>query len=527
LLLVLLQWLLSIRWPGLADLGPAVQGLGGILALLFVLIRKFSGSLNSLAEKFANLKQAVDAEITRATVAETENVMAAEHELAASAAKVEKAKTLVQATGELVVAALKEYAEETGTPRLRRFVRARAGAEGYGKHLGLVSTIRKDFEELESLMLRKDEEPAEHLEQARKQYEARVHALIEQAGEELEKDERDQLLQTAESARAVPIPATMEFRRIVLYIDDLDRCEPDKVVEVLQAVNMLLSFQLFVVMVAVDARWLSRSLEKRYPDFFGLLKASTGRNNTEAHHQAFEEPDEKKRIRGALRATAADYLEKIFQIPYWVPPMRPKASAALVNDLVASDRITAAAVPAPRQPKTPPQPGEVIVPADEDEQVRTSQSVPPALGLTNDEIETLAALSPFLGGSPRRARRFVNVYRVAKASLTPDEITQLERVDHRALATQLAIATGAPNAFGGWIEACAVKTDGKIAEFVPELTDDETEAHNIRGAWNWFRAQPSERVSPMDLLVAQSDRAARFSFVVPRRTFETEAPSQK
>jgi hypothetical protein len=71
--------------------------------------------------------------------------------------------------------------------------------------------------------------------------------------------------------RDVQLSQAMEFHRIVLYIDDLDRCEPAKVVEVLQAVNMLLTFQLFVVMVAVDARWLSRSLEKQYPEFFGLM----------------------------------------------------------------------------------------------------------------------------------------------------------------------------------------------------------------------------------------------------------------
>jgi len=50
----------------------------------------------------------------------------------------------------------------------------------------------------------------------------------------------------------------LPFKRIVLYIDDGDRCPPDKVVEVLQAVHMLLAFRLFV---AVDVRWVATSLE--------------------------------------------------------------------------------------------------------------------------------------------------------------------------------------------------------------------------------------------------------------------------
>ena len=47
---------------------------------------------------------------------------------------------------------------------------------------------------------------------------------------------------------------TRPIERIVLYIDDLDRCPPERVVEVLQAVHLLLAFELFVVVVAVDAR---------------------------------------------------------------------------------------------------------------------------------------------------------------------------------------------------------------------------------------------------------------------------------
>ena len=48
--------------------------------------------------------------------------------------------------------------------------------------------------------------------------------------------------------------------RIVLYIDDLDRCRDEQVVQVLEAVHLLLAFDLFVVVVGVDVRWLEGSL---------------------------------------------------------------------------------------------------------------------------------------------------------------------------------------------------------------------------------------------------------------------------
>ncbi len=516
----------------LAEVGRGFEALGGLLTMLAVLIHSFSGRLKSLTDKFTRLKQRIEAEITIATQAERQAATDAAAKVAQSMAEVEKAKTLVQATGEQVVAALKEYAEETGTLRLRRFVRARAGAEGYGKHLGLVSTIRKDFEQLQSLMLKKaNEEPPEHLEQARKHYEARVKDLIKEAGDALETTERDQLTETAKSIRDFVIPEGMAFRRIVLYIDDLDRCEPDKVVEVLQAVNMLLSFQLFVVIVAVDARWLSRSLETRYPDFFGVADVKDSEN---PESKADEKANGRRNERGTERATAADYLEKIFQIPYWVPPMNSQTSVALVGDLVAADRIAEPTVARGKQEDNQSQKEkgdqerkEEGTPEEEDSQQESMAPPSRALGLTRQEIETLTALSPFLGGSPRRARRFVNVYRVAKASLTPSEVKKLEDDEHGALATQFAIATGAPNAFAVWVKTCELAQSEPlkdtpegdlIARHVGALAIDEAERQNIAGALEKFRAMPGGNDDVLKKLAAQEARASQFSFVVPRKT---------
>ena len=39
-----------------------------------------------------------------------------------------------------------------------------------------------------------------------------------------------------------------------LKIDDLDRCPPEKVADVLQAVHLFLNFPLFIIMVCVDER---------------------------------------------------------------------------------------------------------------------------------------------------------------------------------------------------------------------------------------------------------------------------------
>ena len=111
--------------------------------------------------------------------------------------------------------------------------------------------------------------------------------------------------------------AIQPFDRIVLYVDDLDRCRPDHVVAMLEAVHLLLALDLFVAVVAVDARWLTRSLEVHYKDLLG----------TEEH-----EDD-----RGLRVSTPQGYLEKIFQITYALGPMDPRRFSDYVRFLAANE----------------------------------------------------------------------------------------------------------------------------------------------------------------------------------------------
>ena len=100
---------------------------------------------------------------------------------------------------------------------------------------------------------------------------------------------------TGEAEAEVP-----RIDRIVLYIDDLDRCSETKVVQVLEAVHLLLAFEFFVVIVAVDPRWLRLALASHYEKQLASIND--------------DEPD-------PLRPTVSDYVEKIFQIPFLVRPL--------------------------------------------------------------------------------------------------------------------------------------------------------------------------------------------------------------
>ena len=148
---------------------------------------------------------------------------------------VEKREQLAQAVAEEQAAQheVERHEKELAELRdkglqLQRFVRERAASSDYRSRLGVISQVRRDFEQLVDLLPGDKPAGAEQ-----------VAAVA------------------AEVARRVP-----EVERIVLFIDDLDRRPPPKVVEVLQAVHLLLAFKLFVVVVGVDSQWLERSLKR-------------------------------------------------------------------------------------------------------------------------------------------------------------------------------------------------------------------------------------------------------------------------
>ncbi|GLZ39076.1 P-loop NTPase fold protein [Actinokineospora sp. NBRC 105648] len=195
--------------------------------------------------------------------------------------------------------------------------------------------------------------------------------------------------------------ATPVLDRIVLYIDDLDRCAPSRVVEVLHAVNLLMSVPLFVVVVALDPPQLFRALREHH-----RRTARTSREH---------------------RDLALGLLDKIFTLGYAVRPVGNRAETyllSLVDDMelepAAARTETAPAVGAPGTPAEPaasrPASARPVPAAPAPVAAARSWRVPDVgLRITEPEVALLTALSPLLSG-PRAIKRLMNVYRLILVS---------------------------------------------------------------------------------------------------------------
>jgi hypothetical protein len=281
---------------------------------------------------------------------------------------------------------------------LSTFLTQRIRSDEYLQHLGLITTIREDFKLLQEKL----------------------------DAQNMSKD-----------------LAYNEVGRIILYIDDLDRCPPNKVMEVLQAVHLLLAYPLFVVVVGVDPRWLVSSLEAT---MVNLDKNKGGIHDSDL-----------------MPATPQDFMEKIFQIPFGLRPMTETGFSAMINGLLTPEISTGNIIPDAQMPSSPslqPKTGETPVEkvtsgqqysakernAETSSESRSDQrttfdSATTAQPQTNteDEYEIIeesmrikewetrfaTELFHFIS-SPRAIKRFSNIYRLLKTGVIAEQLTAFE-----------------------------------------------------------------------------------------------------
>jgi hypothetical protein len=363
-----------------------------------------------------------------------------------------------------------EAAELQPGRRLQRFIEQRFQAGDYRQHLGLVSLIRRDFETLSRLLRERKDLPVD---------------------------------------------------RIVLFIDDLDRCPTDRVCQVLEAIHLILAFELFVVVVGVDVRWVATSLQKRYAGLLQGRVSTIGPNKEDL-------------------AAPEDYLEKIFQIPFWINALQQEGSRALVAAMLA--KYPANPPPAPGQGgegspgSSPISPGAPAAPVPSTLETATSSSgaatsgtpsqkeAAPAAPLNDDfksvpitltegERKFILELSQFGGTSPRRLKRFINLYRVIKSTLTQKEIDAFltgsgEDGDYRLVMVLLAVMTGSPSAGGGILRGLQLP-GATLQSVLKDLNKDSCEEHrSCMGAFAQLRSryddlQSSERMRQWASIVAR------------------------
>jgi predicted KAP-like P-loop ATPase len=98
-------------------------------------------------------------------------------------------------------------------------------------------------------------------------------------------------------------------KKIVVFIDDLDRCAPDKILEILESTKVFLDIKGFVYVLGLNYDVVVQAIDQKYKD---------------------------------LGINGGDYLEKILQIPFRIPDWNVPERGKCIEDLIKNDKIDSA-----------------------------------------------------------------------------------------------------------------------------------------------------------------------------------------
>lgn len=478
---------------GLRDAAAIATAAVAILGTAAKWLREKTVWLGGQLDRVDAARRRVDDEVERLTAVQRAEREAAEADLADAVSQRDLQREKVAALRNEARQYRDHLATITPTRVLADLIVDRHGSGDYEKHLGLMATVRNDFERISRQLLVDNE------------------AVL--TFDTLEQEERE---------------AAIRINRIVLYIDDLDRCEPSVVAQVLQAVHLLLAYPLFVVVVGVDARWIRRALVKEMPTLLGDPSGS---------------------VEGA---TPEDYLEKIFQIPYWLQPLDRSKVDRLLDGLVgtAADLERPATADEPSGGEPPPpvdavatadRPDGVAAPAGaRSEQVAGSADLNPVgLRITADERSFMAHLAPLLDRSPRAVKRFVNVYRLVKV-VSPDpwafEEDRGPASLYRAAQLLLALATSRPTV-AEWLLDRLVGAGADLPATLDELANrhrvgggeaDTERPEEVDQFLAWLASDPAAPVRSLALTAVRevAPDVVRFSFLRSPAALDGNAAAQ-
>ena len=223
----------------------------------------------------------------------------------------------------------------------------------------------------------------------------------------------------ADVQRVLDLVAT-DKRPVIVFVDDLDRCSPGTVVQVIEAINLFLAgeYPNAIFVAAMEPEMVAAHIEAAYEDLAYALKTA-GVAETQAANLGWK------------------FLEKIVQLPLTLPAMEPGGTisyfASLFPASLASPDIVEVAASEPdvqkrlrelsgtslteavQMSQSPPEQNDQTssaASAMSAEAQALRQVIDQQLTIDNDEVKGIIdQVSPWLAANPREMKRFVNVFR--------------------------------------------------------------------------------------------------------------------
>ena len=260
-----------------------------------------------------------------------------------------------------------------------------------------------------------------------------------------------------------------DYKAIIVYIDDLDRCKPEKIIDCLEAVKLFVNVKRTAFVIGADQRIIEYAINRQYPI-----------------QQQKEE----------ISSPFSDYLEKLIQLPYKIPKLSQSEQRTYLNLLLCQRSLTNANFNEVHKKYLEYRKSEKYA-------EYTLEKIKADAGAT--DFSSVAFMEPvipliteFLNGNPRQLKRFMNTLdvRIQLADVAgfhevkPEILAKLMILEYNSLhRSRFEDLYKRQKEAGGFLAIEQVEKEAKEKDeiTIPEWKENWASQYLIR----WMKAEPS------------------------------------
>lgn len=203
--------------------------------------------------------------------------------------------------------------------------------------------------------------------------------------------------------------ANSKVKKMIVLIDDLDRCMPERLVDNLEAIKLFLNLGNTAFVIAADERIVRQAIALRY------------------HTNAYENKD----ANNVDAPIVTDYLEKLIQIPYRIPRLSPDETLTYMEFLYCEKHLEDDEIRKCISKYVEQQIDNRYAPLTKKAILSgniSKESEKQRLGEDLGICETIApAVTEILKGNPRQIKRFLNAFELRLQLAEKSHIDDIQR----------------------------------------------------------------------------------------------------
>lgn len=259
-----------------------------------------------------------------------------------------------------------------------------------------------------------------------------------------------------------------KVNKLIVFIDDLDRCDPNTVIETLEAIKLFLFAPNTTFIIGADERLIKYAVKRRFPEI----------------------PGEKE--------VSRDYLEKLIQIPIRVPALSEHELQTYINLLFIQQYYEENKFNVIREKVLLERGNKFFEAIINSSNISNFVDEELPQGLMEDLIlseQIISILSTGLNGNPRQVKRFLNTLVLRMQMATSKKV----KIKKRILAKIMLLEYFKPESFKTlfkWQQSkSGIAKELKDLEaniFESQILPQEIDSTWIEDAWlsSWLRIEP-------------------------------------